>query len=299
MIHLKGIFPPLPCAFDKNENIAFDKMRDNIKKLSEYNLSGFLVLGSNGELVNLSDKEKITVYKMARDVIPADKLLIAGTGGQSTRETIKLSKAAAEAGVDAVLVLNPFYYKGMMTKTALKAHYFSVADASPVPVIIYNMPANTGIDMNADTILEISLHSNIIGMKDSGGNITKMGEIRQQVKKDFQILAGSAGFLIPAMCVGAIGGILASANIAPQHCIEMYESFNSGDIDNARIMQLDIIALNNAVTKIWGIPALKYAMDYLGLYGGITRQPIMPLSSDIRYELISLLKNNSINLYKS
>jgi 4-hydroxy-2-oxoglutarate aldolase len=294
MLKLNGIYPPLPTSFDINENLAPDKMRENVRKLSNYDLAGFLVLGSNGELVNLTEKEKLNVYEMARDVIPSNKLMIAGTGGQSTRITIELTKAAANAGTDAVLVLNPSYYKSLMSSTSLTSHYFAVAEASPVPVIIYNMPANSGLDMNADTIIEIATHPNIIGMKDSGGNMVKMGDIRLRVKPEFQILAGSAGFLLPAMSVGAIGGILALANIAPKQCIEIYESFVAGDITKARKMQLEMIPVNDAVTSKWGIPALKEAMDHLGLYGGPSRKPILPVTSDVKSELIHILNKNNI-----
>ncbi len=289
MINLSGIFPPLPTSFDQEENLAPQKIRDNIKALSKYDLRGFLVLGSNGELVHLSDSEKELVYDTAREFIAGDKLMIAGTGGQSTRETIMLTKAAAKAGTDAVLVLNPFYFKGSMTAEALKQHYFSVADASTVPVIIYNMPANSGMDMDVDTLLLLSSHPNIIGMKDSGGNLVKMGDIRKRVKPEFQILAGSAGFLVPAMSVGASGGILAAANIAPVQCIEMHMAFLNGDLENASRLQLEIISLNTAVTRKWGVPALKEAMDHIGLYGGPARKPLLPLDEGKRIELLKIL----------
>jgi 4-hydroxy-2-oxoglutarate aldolase len=296
MIKLNGIFPPLPTSFDINEELALDKMKANIRALSVYKLSGFLVLGSNGELVHLSEKEKETVFTMARKAIPDNKLMIAGVGGQSTRETVALTKKAVKAGADAILVLNPFYFKGLMTTEALKVHYFAVADNSDIPVIIYNMPANSGMDMSADTIIAISSHPNITGLKDSGGNIVKLGDIRLRVKSEFQILAGGAGFLIPAMSVGAVGGILALANIAPAHCIEMYEAFVSGDIPRAREIQLEVIPLNTAVTRKWGIPALKEAMDYLGLYGGPARKPILPLNTEEKTALLSLLVKHNIKL---
>jgi 4-hydroxy-2-oxoglutarate aldolase len=294
MIQLNGIFPPLPTSFDKDENLVLDKMRSNIEKLSAFDLRGFLVLGSNGELVHLSDAEKIQVYEMGREAIKGDKLMIAGTGGQSTRETIMLTRAAAKAGADAVLVLNPFYFKGLMKAEALKQHYFAVADASTIPVIIYNMPGNSGMDMDAETILLLSEHPNIIGMKDSGGNVAKMGAIRKRVKPEFQILAGSAGFLVPAMSVGACGGILASANIAPAQCIAMHQAFNAGDMSGASRLQLDIIPVNNAVTKKWGVPALKTAMDYIGLYGGPARRPILPLDAATKAELLKVLDEYKI-----
>ncbi len=298
MVNLKGIFPPLPTSFDLNEDLALDKMRENIKKLCQFKLSGFLVLGSNGELVNLSENEKVEIYEMAREAIPPEQLLLTGSGGQSTRETIKLTKLAAKSGADAVLVLNPYYYKGLMTAEALSNHYFDVAEASPVPVIIYNMPANSGLDMNADTIIKISAHQNIIGMKDSGGNLGKMGDIRNCVKQDFQILAGSAGFLLPALSVGAIGGILALANIAPEHCLTVFKNFIDGDFESAKQMQIKMINLNSAITSKWGIPALKAAMDHLGLYGGLARKPIIPIKQEIKDQLFNILNNNEVLLFQ-
>ncbi len=289
MLKLNGIFPPLPTSFDKHEDLALDKMRSNIIKLSQNDLAGFLVLGSNGEFVNLTEKEKLEVYEMAREAIPLDKIMLAGTGGQTTRETISLSKAAAKAGADAVLVLNPFSYRELMTRDALVAHYSDVADASIIPVIVYNMPANSGIDLDANTIADVSKHENIIGMKDSGGNLVKMGNIRRMVKPEFQILAGSAGFLLPAFEVGAIGGIMALANIAPDKCLSIYKEYFSGNIEKAHHLQLELISVNTAVTSKWGVPALKAAMDHLGLYGGPARKPILPIKPEIKQEIIELL----------
>jgi 4-hydroxy-2-oxoglutarate aldolase len=150
------------------------------------------------------------------------------------------------------------------------------------------------MDMDADTILAISAHPNIIGMKDSGGNLVKMGNIRHRVKPDFQILAGSAGFLLPALSIGAVGGILALANIAPEKCIEIYSSFSSGNLARSREVQLQMISLNFAVTGKWGVPALKEAMDYLGYYGGPPRKPMLPLKQEIKEELRVLIDSCNI-----
>ena len=295
MLKLHGIYPPLPTSFDSSEQLDTGRMKANIRALSRYDLAGFLVLGSNGELVNLTDQERVQVYRDTREAIPSNKRMLAGTGCQSTRQTIALTRQAAEAGADAALVLNPSYYKGLMTPQALRDHYFAVADASPIPVIIYNMPANTGLDMDADTITAIAAHENIIGLKDSGGNITKMGLIGKQTEPDFQILAGSAGFLLPALTVGAIGGILALANIAPEHCLQIYRSFLQGDMEAARENQINIIELNTAVTRKWGVPALKAAMDQLGLYGGPSRKPLLPADESVKQQLAALLRENNVN----
>jgi 4-hydroxy-2-oxoglutarate aldolase len=290
MLKLNGIFPPLPTAFDSNEKLAPEKMQLNIKKLCQYDLSGFLILGSNGELVCLSEKEKVKVYEAAREAIPSDKIMLSGTGGQSTRETIILTKAAVKAGADAALVLNPFYYKGLMTKEALVYHYHSVADSSEIPVIIYNMPANSGLDMNQDIISAISEHPNIIGLKDSSGNVTKMGDIKRICKPDFQILAGSAGFLLPALSIGAVGGILALANIAPQYCLDIYQAYMNGELEKSREFQLKMIPVNAAITSKWGIPALKYVLDQIGMYGGPARKPVLPVNEKTKKELGQMVK---------
>jgi 4-hydroxy-2-oxoglutarate aldolase len=292
MLKLNGIFPPLPTSFQENEELALDKLQDNISVLNQTELSGFLVLGSNGELVHLNEKEIGEVYAASRRAIPSHKLMLAGTGAQSTRETIKRTKTAADAGADAALVLHPSYYKGLMNPDALITYYYEVADASDIPVIVYNMPANTGMDMDANTIARISEHEGIIGLKDSGGNVTKMGSIKKLAKPGFQLLAGGAGFLLPALSMGAVGGILALANIAPEKCLQIYDDYCSGNLDNAQKTQLDIIAVNTAITRKWGVPALKAAMDYLGMYGGISRKPMIPLSNEIHNQLLTLIDNS-------
>jgi 4-hydroxy-2-oxoglutarate aldolase len=295
MLKLNGIFPPLPTSFNDNEEVAHDLMTSNIKLLSRYDLRGFLVLGSNGEMVNLFHQERVEIFENARKAIPPDKLMLAGTGCQSTLETIKLSEAAANAGADAVLVLNPSYYKGLMSRDALVRHYHDVAGSINCPLIIYNMPANSGLDMDAATVVAIAEHPNIIGLKDSGGNLVKMGTIITKVKPGFQVLAGSAGFLLPALSIGAVGGILALANIAPSHCIDVYNEFNSGNFELAKKLQLKLVELNTAVTRKWGVPALKATMEMVGLYGGMARRPVLPLNDHIKNQLSRLAEDAGLD----
>ncbi|TVR42715.1 MAG: dihydrodipicolinate synthase family protein [Bacteroidia bacterium] len=275
---IKGIIPPLTTPFGENEALDTDNLQANIRKLCEFPLAGFLVLGSNGELVMLSESECTQVLHAARAAIPKDRIMLAGTGCQSTGATIALTQQAARAGADAALVLNPSYYKGQMSKDVLVSHYHRVADASQIPVLIYNMPSNTGLDMTADTILEIASHPNIIGLKDSGGNLAKMGNITGAAGKDFRVLAGSAGFLLPALSIGASGGILALANIAPEQCCAIYDGFFTGKLEDAKAMQQRMIRANALVTRQWGVPALKAAMDMLGFYGGPCRKPLQAIS---------------------
>lgn len=294
MIDLNGIFPPLPTSFDNNENLRPDKIKFNIQRLSRHDLSGFLLLGSNGELNMLDHKERVEALHVAREAIEPGKLMLAGTGCESTRETILLTREAAKAGADAALVLNPFYYKAQMTHDALLKHFFAVAEAATIPVIIYNMPSNTGLDMSAETILAISQHPNIIGLKDSGGNLVKMGQVISQAKEGFKVLAGSAGFLLPALAMGAVGGVLALANIAPKQCINIYKAFTESRLEEAREIQQMVIPLNAAVTRLWGVPALKEAMQHCGMYGGPARKPLQPLTREQKEKIFELMKDNRL-----
>ena len=294
MIALNGIYPPLPTPFHENGDIYPEKIKENILKLMGFDLAGIVVLGSNGEFVMLTEQEKETVFSNAREVIPSDRVMIAGTGGQSTRETIRLTRLASKHGADAAMVLNPFYYKSLMTKDALVNHFHSVAEASEIPVIVYNIPGNTGMDMDAETIASLATHPNIIGLKDSGGNITKLADVINRTGNDFQVLAGSAGFLFPALSTGAIGGILALANIAPELCLGIYHAVLNKDADKARELQHKAISINTAITRKWGIPALKAAMDHMGLYGGTVRNPLLPLEEGKKSELVKILPGSLI-----
>jgi 4-hydroxy-2-oxoglutarate aldolase len=293
-IQLAGIFPPIPTPFTKDGEIAYRALKDNLTHLCRFDLAGFVVLGSNGEYVMLSEKEKIQLMETARAVIPREKRMIAGTGCQSTRDTISLTKKAAETGADAALVITPSYYRRQMTNAVLINHFRAVADHSPIPILIYNMPACTGIDLDAETIAVLARHPNIIGLKDSGGNIAKMGAIRQLAGPEFQVLAGSGGFLLPALAVGAVGGVMALANIAPEKSIAMYRYFHEGKQEEARDLQVRMIPVNAAVTSRWGVPALKAAMDMLGMYGGPVRPPLMPVTDDIHRQLETILKEGGI-----
>lgn len=293
-LRLEGIYPPIPTPFDEKGQIAVNALKDNLAFMNRFALRGVVVMGSNGEYVMLSEKEKIILMETARAAIRPDRLMIAGTGCQSTVETIDLTRKAAEIGADAALVITPSYYRKAMTPEALSVHFRAVADASPIPVILYNMPANTGIDLEADTVAALAKHPNIIGIKDSGGNIVKMGDIRRMAGPGFQVLAGSAGFLLPGLTVGAVGGVLALTNIAPAQCIAIHKYFLEGNHAGALDLQLRMIPVNTAVTARWGVPALKAAMDFLGLYGGPVRSPLLPLPEETRKMLKTILTEGGI-----
>ncbi len=289
MTDLGGILPPVPTPLGKDDEVNLAALAANLEWLNHFDLSGIVVLGSNGEAVLLEEQEKLRLVASARAGMSEDRLLVVGTGLQSTRSTIAFTRAAASAGADYALVLPPFYYRALMTDDALHNHFQAVADASPIPIILYNMPSCTGLDLSAQLIVSLSAHERIVGLKDSGGNVAKLAQIHGTCERQFRIFAGSAGFLLPALSVGAVGGVLALANIAPGQCLDLVRLALSGDIESARAIQLNLIAVNDAVTRRWGIPALKAAMDMLGLCGGAVRLPLLPLGSAERGELQSLL----------
>ena len=291
---LAGIYPPIPTPFDTDGAFDVEAMRSNLRFWNQFDLRGMVALGSNGEAVLLDPEERIRVVETVRSSIPEDRLLIAGTGCQGTRETIDLTRRAAKAGADAVLVLPPSYYRGRMTPDALAVHFFTVADASLVPVILYNMPACTGMDLDVDLVGRLAGHENILGMKDSGGDLVKMGAIRERLGPDFQILAGSASFLLPALSVGAVGGVLALANIAPEACLEILRGARDGRMEEARETQVRMVPVNTAVTRRWGVAGLKAAMEMTGLYGGPVRAPLQPLSEEERQELRAILVRGGV-----
>jgi 4-hydroxy-2-oxoglutarate aldolase len=175
-VSLRGVFTPIPTPFDEDGQVTHDKLEGNLDKWNKTGLSGYIVLGSNGEWVYLNEQEKFDVLKTARQVIPREKSMIAGTASESTVNTIALTEKAAEIGADAAIIINPSYYKSQMTVPVLANHYRVVADASPIPIMIYNLPPATGIDLSADLLVELSQHPNIIGVKDTSGNMPKMGE---------------------------------------------------------------------------------------------------------------------------
>ncbi|MEA3239384.1 MAG: dihydrodipicolinate synthase family protein [Candidatus Bipolaricaulota bacterium] len=293
-LDLSGIYPPIPTPFDSDGKIATLALSENLHGWNQYPLRGYVVLGSNGEFVLLSAQERVRVLKTARDAIPPDKLMIAGTGCQSTEQTVELTKSAAAIGADAALVVTPSYYRGLMTKDVLRKHFHAVAEISSIPIIIYNIPSCTGIDLDAETVAALAEHENIIGIKDSGGNVIKMAEIGRLTRSSFQVLAGSASFLLPALSIGAVGGILALANIAPVQCLEIRQHFLDRKWEEARQMQMRMISVNTAITRRWSVPAVKTALDMLGMYGGPVRPPLLPLSSEKKQQLHDILHRAGI-----
>jgi len=288
----EGVFVALTTPFDGDE-VSTGKFRENIGKLNEDDLSGYVVLGSTGECVSISDEESGRLVKTVRDAAAPGRKVIVGTARESARLTVDFTNRMAEYGIDAALVRAPSYFKAKMTREALKQHYLAVADKAKVPVILYNIPQNTGIMFESGMVAELARHQNIIGLKESAGNIFFLSEVIRQVPPDFVYLLGHGSAFLPALLMGASGAILAVANAAPGICSRIYRLFRKGKIKEAADLQLDLVPLSKAL-ETYGIAGLKYALDLEGRNGGPTRLPLLPPEEKAKTEIAGILK--SLNL---
>lgn len=274
----EGIYTPIITPFDDMEEIDYSKMSHNLDLWGKTDLDGIVVLGTNGEFAYMNTDEKVQLIKFAVENFNPDKKVIAGTGCETTRDTIALCIEAAEAGAHAALILPPHYYKGSMNEEVLYSHFIETADNSPVPIMLYNMPKNTGINLSVGLVAKLSQHPNIVGIKDTSGNIVQLAELVRDTADGFCVFAGNAGYLLPALAVGVKGGTLAVANILPQMCCRLVNLFKTGKLEEAKKLQLKLLEPNFLVTGKYGIPALKAALDMLGYQGGLPRRPLKPLS---------------------
>ena len=286
---LAGIYPPIITPF-KHGEVDYAGLAHNVGRWMATGLRGLLALGSNGEAAFVDDDEAERIVATVREGVPRDRVLLVGTGRQSTRATIAATKRAAKAGADAVLVLTPFYFKSQMTQEALAEHYRAVADASPVPVLLYNFTNVTGLNMTPDAVAALAAHPNIVGLKDSNGDIGQVAGVVARVPADFTVLVGAAATLHPAIVVGASGGIVAVANVVPEVCVTLYDLARAGKHDEARALQRRLTPLAHAVTAGYGIAGLKVAMEIAGYAGGEVRSPLRPAKPEARDVLQRLLQ---------
>lgn len=285
---LSGVMPPIATPF-QDGTLALSKLKKNFQKWNQTGLSGFLVIGSNGEAVFLNEKEKMKVIEVSRESIPKSKIMMVGTGMESTQETIRLTNQAAKMGADCALVVTPSYFKGSMKPQILYEHFIAVAESSRVGILLYNVPQFTGINMQPELVAKLSEHPNIIGIKDSSGNIGQLSEIMHLSQKRFAVFVGSAPVFFPALCVGAVGGILAVAQVAPQACVNILSLFKKRKMVEARALQERLTPLAKAVTSKYGIGGLKMAMDLTGYFGGNPRPPLKRPGEDVEEELKKLI----------
>jgi 4-hydroxy-2-oxoglutarate aldolase len=285
---LRGVLPPLVTPFHDDGMLDRDGFEANLDAYAATGLSGYLVLGSNGEAASLEPEEKLLLVRLAR-ARAARRTLVVGTGLESTRATVALTRQVADLGADAVLVLTPHYYKTQMSAEALKRHFEAVAEASPVPVLVYSVPQVTGLTFSPALAAELARHPRIAGMKESSGDVGLLARIVAAVPSGFAVACGSGPVFYPALCVGAAAGILAVACCAPGPAVAVETAFRSGDHDRARRIQEALTPLAAAVTVGYGVAGLKLAMDLAGFRGGRPRAPLLDPPSQARDELALLL----------
>jgi 4-hydroxy-2-oxoglutarate aldolase len=278
-LNLAGILPPVATPFVDDE-VDLGAMRANCERWMRTGLRGVVLLGTNGEAPLIRDEEAVRLVDAARDAVPDDRVLLVGTGRQATRDVIALSRAVARAGADAVLVLTPSVYRQQLTPAALLAHYRAIADGSPVPVVLYNMPQATGITLAPALVQELATHPNIGGIKESSGDIAVVGELVARLPAAFPVVVGAAPSLYASLMVGATGGIVAVANVVPELCVRLYELARGGLHADALAVQRALTPLAAAVTSGYGVPGLKAAMALAGYQPGQPRKPLVALEGD-------------------
>ena len=274
---LDGVLAPIPTPFDHEDRVDTRRLTSALSKWVDRPLHGFVVLGSNGEAVLIDDFEADRIIVAAREAVPRDRTFIVGTGRESTQAAIRASKRAAEHGADAVLVRTPGFFKNQMTTDAFVRHYTAVADESPVPVLLYNFTALTGVNLLPAAVARLATHPNIIGMKESGGDIAQVAELVAVTPKAFTILAGSAATFYAALCVGAAGGILALGCAVPDACVRLFELARAGRHDEALALQRRLAPLARLLGPMYGVPGLKAGLNLLGYDVGVPRPPLLPV----------------------
>ncbi len=288
--NLRGVLLPIttPLASDSVDHAA---LRSNIDRWSNTGVTGFVILGSTGERVHLDEREYLAVIETCRAVVPRSMAFIVGAGQQSTTGTIKEVAKAAVAGADAVLVITPNYYRSAITQDTLISYYKAVADAAPVPVLLYSMPALTGIKLEPETVAQLTEHPNIIGVKDSSNDIAGFKQTVDLCSAEFAVMTGNGTVFLDALEAGATGAILAVGCVVPELCVEIFRSFNAGEVERARALQNKLTPLAAAVTTRFGIGGLKAALDLAGYYGGEVRAPLQPPNENAQTEIAELLES--------
>jgi 4-hydroxy-2-oxoglutarate aldolase len=288
---LKGIYPPLTTPFI-NDEVSSDKLIENLLKYETKLLSGYVLFGSNGESAFLTKEEKLQLVRTARE--QTNRTIIAGTGSDSIKDTIALTNETAEAGANYALIISPSFFKSEMKHHTFLNYYIKVAESVMIPVIIYNVPKFTNVNVEPETIIELSSHPNIIALKDSTENPARISEIVSNVNPEFKVIVGTASVLYSGLSSGAVAGILALANIAPDQCLQIYSYCREKNFEKALEIQNRMIPVNKAVTAKFGVAGLKVAMDLTGYFGGDPRLPLEPLNEAQLIELKMILTKASL-----
>jgi 4-hydroxy-2-oxoglutarate aldolase len=285
-----GIFPPIPTPFNDGGQLDLDALRANVARWNDTGLAGYVALGSNGEAPLLDADESMALVRAVRKAMAPGMRLIAGAGRESTRDTINACHVAADAGAQAALVVTPWYYKRAMSGDALRSHFEAVADASPIPVLLYNVPANTGVNIPVPTVARLAGHPNVVGIKDSSGDIGQLSAILRATPDEFAVIVGNTGAFLPGMLLGATGGILALANVAPRQTVALYRAARQAQLDEARALNDQLVPVGVAVTATYGVPGLKAALNMLGYAGGRPRSPLLPATPEATKDIRQILE---------
>ncbi len=288
-MQISGVFPALVTPYDPSGAVSLAALKHNIGLYNRTRVSGYVVLGSTGESVMLSREESDSILVAVRESAATEKVLIAGTGAESTAETIARTKRAADLGYKIALVKTPYYYKPVYKPETYLHHYRAVADASPIPILLYSVPQFTGVSLETPEILALTEHPNIIGIKDSSGVMQRVGEVVGAARPDFQVLTGGAAVIYSALVVGARGAILALASALPEHCTQVFEYVRSGQHENARELQLKLAYASKRIVSEGGIAGVKFAMDLRGYKGGLPRLPLLPLKEEKKQEITAII----------
>ena len=281
MKRFSGIYTPIATPFSGDGSVDERALAANVSRWMTTPLTGLVVLGSNGEATSLDDDEADRVVDVVRAGVPSSRPVMAGTGRESTRATIAATRRAAAAGVDAALVRTPAFFKPQMTSDAFVRHFTEVADASPIPVLLYNVTLYTGVNLLPDAVERLAIHPNIVGIKESGSDIGQIAEYVARTPEDFTVLAGSATTLVHALCAGCDGAILALASLLPAECVSMMTLIREKRLDEATALQRRLMPLARSIGSTYGVPGLKAALESIGYVGGSPRPPLRPVSSEV------------------
>ncbi len=287
---LSGVFTPMVTPFDENDEILFDGLAENVKKMNASALRGYFVLGTNGEFKSLSVEEKMEVLKTVVKNAAPDKVIMAGTAAESTKETIDITLEAAKVGAEMVSLLMPSFFRKYMDDDALTDYVVRVADRSPIPIVLYNNPSVAAdVVISPEVVRRVADHPNVVGMKDSSKD--NYQQFLDAAKgKDFHMLAGSAGFFFNLLEAGGLGGVLSLANCFPVECGQLYTAFKAGRLEEARELNTKLVALNKRVSGFGGVAAVKAAMDLVGYTGGRVRRPLRPLTAEQKETLAASIR---------
>ena len=295
---LRGILLPAVTPFDSRMKLDRGALAQNLGLWKDSGITGYVMVGSTGERVHLDESEYLQLIDASRAATSGELAFIVGAGQQSTIGTINEIKKAADAGADAVLVITPNYYRSAMTQETLIDYYRAVADAVPVPLLLYSMPAFTGINLEPETIASLSEHSNIIGVKDSSNDVAGFSKTVSLCPEGFAVLTGNGTVLLDALKAGGTGAILAVGCVVPELCVAILDAFKAGDLEHAERLQLKLAPLAKAVTTRFGIGGLKAALDLVGYRGGFVRAPLSGPSPQTREEIAKLVSEARASLLK-